>query len=316
MATSNKSFKSIKVNMFFFFLLLAIIFWALTKFSKQNTASISTSIEYQNLPENYLLADNNPDKIDFYITTNGIGFLVYKMKEPTVTIDVSKYFDNETKKARVTDQELKDELAKQIGYTGSVRNLSEKTIDIKLQGVQSKKIPVVVKARVNYKEGFRALDSIRAKPDSILVSGPSRLLDSITAIATKEVTFENVGGAVSKKVELVTLPYGGLVSKVKQVTLIQEVAEFAQKKMSIPVTVINVPENTIIKLIPERITVTCVMPIEKFSTISEKDFEVVCNYAERNTEENFLSPNLEKFPIYAKNIELLPKKIDFLIFKK
>ncbi|QIE60723.1 hypothetical protein G5B37_14495 [Rasiella rasia] len=316
MAVSNKSFKSIKVNMFFFFLLLAIVFWALTKFSKENTAQIETAFTYQNIPEEYLLAEENPNSVNFYITTNGIDFLIYKIKKPTVVVDVSKYFDTDTKVAKLSDEELKDELTKQIGYTGTIRNLSEKGITIQLQGVQAKKIPVVVRAKISYRNGFRALDSVYADPDSILVSGPSRYLDSITRIATKEVIIENVGANLSEEIALLPLPYKDLVTRTTSVTLKQEVMEFAQKKITLPISVENIPANTSIKLIPQRITVTCVMPIEKFNTISEQDFQVVCDYNDRNTEENFLSPTLVKVPSYAKSVELSPKKIDFLIFKK
>ncbi|MDX1463463.1 MAG: CdaR family protein [Marinirhabdus sp.] len=316
MAGSNKTFKSIKINMFFFFLLLAIVFWGLTKFSKENTANVEASIVYENLPENYLLGDDNLQEIDFYITSNGVDFLLYKMKKPMVTIDVSKYFNNDTKSAVLSSEELKEELSKQIGYNGTIRNLSENSLTIQLQGIQSKKIPVIINATVSYGKGFRAVDSIRANPDSIVVSGPSRALDSISGIGTQEVSLKNVSESVSRNVALMPFPYEGLRSKTQSVNLEQTVMEFAQKKLSVPITIQNLPPNTVIKLIPQRITITCVVPIEKFSTITETDFTVVCDFKQRNTEETFISPTLVEAPAYAKNVEVLPKKIDYLIFKK
>jgi hypothetical protein len=315
MAVSKKSFRSIKINMFFFFLLLAIIFWALTKFSKENSAKIEASLQYTNLPENYLLGEDNPTSITFDITSNGFDLLVYKMKKPTVIIDVSKYYNNTDKKASVPNVSLEDEIGEQIKYSGDVRNLSKPSLTIDLQSIQSKKIPVVIQAKIDYKQGFKKVDSLIAEPDSINIFGPMKLLDSISAIATKELRLQNVDSNISSKIALESLPFTEINSKIENVTIKQTVKEFAQKKLVLPIKLLNVPKDITLKIIPERVTVTFIIPIEKFGAVSVQDFEIVCDYRERNTEENFLTPTLVDFPKAAKSIEILPKKIDFLIFK-
>lgn len=315
MAVSKKSFKSIKVNMFFFFLLLAIIFWALTKFSKENSAKIEANVIYTNLPENYLLGDDNISSITFDITSNGFDFLVYKMKQPSVTVDVSKYFNDTNKKAIIPGDNLKEEIAEQINYSGMVRNLSKTELIIDLQGVQSKKVPVLVNAVITYKHGFKKTDTLLASPDSINVAGPKRLLDSITSITTKELVLQNVDKNISNRIALQDLPYAELNSKTKNVIVKQTVKEFAQKKLVLPIKLMNVPANITLKIIPERVEITFIVPIEKFAAITAQDFEIVCDYKQRNSEENFLTPTLVSAPKEAKNIEMLTKKIDFLIFK-
>ena len=315
MAGSKKTFKSIKLNMFFFFLLLAIVFWALTKFSKENTAKITAQLGYDNVPETFLLDEENPNTINFDITSNGFDFLVYKMKQPTVTIDVSKYFDEATKKAIVPNNLLKEEIGKQINYNGSVRNLSKDKLDVQLQGIQSKMVPVVVNWTVGYREGFKPVDSIAPTPDSVLVAGPQRFLDSITSVATKQVNLSNVGSTISERVALEEIPFPQLSTKTNSVTITQQVVEYAQKKLTIPIETKNFPTSVTLKMIPDKITLVCIVPIAQFSTITAKDFKVICDYADRNTEENFLTPKLVEAPKAAKNIELEPKKIDFLIFK-
>lgn len=315
MAVPKKTFRSIKINMFFFFLLLAIIFWALTKFSKENSAKIEANLIYTNLPENYLLGDDNINNITFDITSNGFDFLIYKMKQPTVTVDVSKYFNDTNKKAVIPSDNLKEEIGEQINYSGAIRNLSKNELVIELQGVQSKKIPVIVNAVINYKHGFKKIDTLVAEPDSINVAGPKKLLDSIMSIATKKLTLQNVDKNISNKIALEDLPFSELNSKTKNVTVKQTVKEFAQKKLVLPIKLINVPSGTTLKIIPERVEITFIVPIEKFAAMSAQDFEIVCDYKKRNSEENFLTPTLVKTPKEAKNIEMLTKKIDFLIFK-
>ena len=174
---------------------------------------------------------------------------------------------------------------------------------------------MIVNAKINYKQGFKKIDSLIAEPDSILVAGPKKLLDSITAIATKELTLQNVDRDISNKVALESLPFSGLNSKIKRVTIKQTVKEFAQKRLVLPIKLINVPKNITLKIIPERVEITFIVPIEKFGAITVQDFELVCDYTHRNTEENYLTPTLATFPSEAKSIEILNKKIDYLIFK-
>jgi len=101
----------------------------------------------------------------------------------------------------------------------------------------------------------------------------------------------------------------------KEVTVSVEVSEFSQKEIVLPIEVINLPENIIIKLIPSVVTVVFNVSVEEFKEITENDFSLVCDYAKRNIEENFMIPDLIKSPSGIVNMEFDTKKIDYLIFK-
>ena len=92
-------------------------------------------------------------------------------------------------------------------------------------------------------------------------------------------------------------------------------AEFSKKEMVLPIAVINIPEGTSIKLIPNIVSMSFNVSVDDLTEITEKDFKLVCDYAQRDIEENFMIPNLIKSPPCIINIEFDPKKIDYLIFK-
>ena len=71
-------FKNSKLKGIFFFLLLATVFWVLTKFSRQYTATAKATIHYLNIPEATQIKDDNLKKIDFNLTTSGFEFLYYR----------------------------------------------------------------------------------------------------------------------------------------------------------------------------------------------------------------------------------------------
>ena len=85
--------------------------------------------------------------------------------------------------------------------------------------------------------------------------------------------------------------------------------------MMVPIDLINVPQGTVVKLIPNVVSVTFNVSVEDFKEITEKDFRLVCDFNERNADEDFMVLKLAASPAGIYNIELSTKKIDYLIFK-
>ena len=101
-----KKHKNLKVKRFLFFLLLAAIFWVLTKFSREFTATMVAKIQYENVPENAALSEGNLKSITFDLTANGFEILFYKFKRPTIDLQINKYYNKEKDHFIITKSEL------------------------------------------------------------------------------------------------------------------------------------------------------------------------------------------------------------------
>ncbi len=311
----KKKYKSSKVKSFFLFLLLAILFWALTKFSREYTATINASVHYKNIPKNTILGEENPKELSFDVTANGFEFLMYKLKEPSVKIDVNSFYNEEVGRANVSKSDLVKLITNQLKKNISVRNLSINELTVALNEIVSRTIPVRANANITFKEGFNSIDSLKIIPDSVSVSGPASDVKEISFVETSPVNVENADGAISINAPLELSNNEKVSFSPREVQLQLEVVEFSQKEMLLPIEVMNLPENTTIKLIPEMVKVVFSISVNDFKTISKDDFQLICDYAVRNTEENFMVPKFLKKPKSVLNIELSDKKIDYLIFK-
>ena len=87
-----KQFKKGKLKMFFVFLVLALFFWVLTKFSKEYTATVDATINYNNPPDSTSIINKRSLDISFDLTANGFAFLYFKFKRPLLNIDINKYY--------------------------------------------------------------------------------------------------------------------------------------------------------------------------------------------------------------------------------
>ena len=311
----NNPFKNSKLKAIFFFLLLATFFWFLTKFSRHYTATATAYVNYVNVPKTTLLTDENAKEITFDLSASGFEFLFYKLKRPTIEIDVGRFYSTGMDHILLRRNDLVRIISAGLNANLTIKDLSVEELRVQLDNITSKKIPVITETAFSYKNGFRQIDSIKILPDSITISGPSTYLDTINSVKTMVLSEENLDKNISKIVAIKNFTTQKISFDPKEVTVLVEVSEFSQKEIVLPIKVINLPENTIIKLIPSVVTIVFNASVEEFKEINENDFNLVCDYAKRNTEENFMIPNLVKSPSGIFNIEFDTKKIDYLIFK-
>lgn len=310
-----KNYKSSKLKLFLFFLFLATLFWFLTKFSKDFTSEMVAKVNYTNIPETMALSENNVHQITFDLTANGFEILFYKFKNPAIDVSVGKYYSKEKDGFTIPKSQFFRMVASIFNRNLAIKNLSVENLVVNLDPIVLKKVKVIAKTNLSFKNGFKAIDSIIVIPDSVTISGPSGSLKNIHAVETELVSKKDIDKDISEKTGIVSPSNEVNAINPKKVTVNLAVAEFSQGQYTLPVEVVNLPPNTEIKLIPQTISVSFDMSVLDFASITEDGFRIICDYSKRNTDENFMLPILEKKPKGARNITFQPKKIDFLLVK-
>ena len=88
---------------------------------------------------------------------------------------------------------------------------------------------------------------------------------------------------------------------------------FSEKKLSIPISVSNFPDNKVLKLFPSEVELSFSSSIGDLKNINSLDFLVGFNYDSIVKGEKTAKVKLLKAPNEAKNIRLNPNKVFFLI---
>ena len=70
----NKMYSS-----FILFFLLSVVFWFMTKLSKEYEGTIKYPVVYNNLPDNKLLQENPLDFIEVYVKASGFKLISTKV---------------------------------------------------------------------------------------------------------------------------------------------------------------------------------------------------------------------------------------------
>lgn len=310
-----KTFSSNKAKLFLMFLILASIFWVLTKFSREFTSAMTAKVDYKYLPNTATLAKGNTDEINFDLTANGFEILFYKFKKPSLEIRVDDYYTEKKDSFSISKSELLRKLSGSFNKYMEVKNLSPDHLNVKLDPIVLKKVLVKAKTDISFKDGFKPIDDYIVKPDSITISGPKGKLENIDTVYTEVVSLKNIEKNISESVKIKSPSEDIVAIDPISVKFQWPVAEFSQGQFTLPVEIVNLPPGMELKLVPERITVSFDVAIDDFGTLSADSFRVICDYSKRNKEENFMLPELSKKPEGTVNIMFQPKKVDFFIFK-
>ena len=313
--TVKNPFKNSKLKAFIVFLFLASFFWILTKFSKPDVASVVATISYVNIPQGFILKENTIQDFSFNVNATRFEFLGYVFNKPDIKIDVSTYFNETTNTAKVDGAALEKLILKQVVNGGFVTQLSLPELTLTLEQLSFKKVPVVGQILISYDVGFDGMGPKQIKPDSVTITGSKKMLDTIFSLNTSPIELKDISASFAQDVSLQSWPNTSVTISPKQVTISQEVSEYSQKILIVPVTMVNQPSQGNFKLLPASIRVAFNVPVAQFNEIVSKDFTIICDYNARDVEDNFMIPFVTQMPSNIKGVEMETKKIDLLIFK-
>ena len=314
-ASKSKRVIGLKVQRFLVFLFLAVLFWMLTKFSKENTATISANLQYTELPNQTLLADGNPEQIDFDITGSGFEMLYYRIKGADITMPLANNYSSGSETVTIPNETLLEYIQQQLPSGLAARNISMDQLSVKLHLIHSKKVAVFPAIRLEYEKGYYPIDSLKVRPDSVTISGPKDILKAYDSIPTENTLYSDVDSDISVRIGILENMDGVRAVSPKAVEISQKIAEFTQKEVMVPITLRNVPPNTVVRLIPKNTTVSFNVAVSRYQEIEAGQFQVVCDFSKRDKEESFMVPKLLKYPKGLYNLEITDKKIDYLIFE-
>ena len=180
---------------------------------------------------------------------------------------------------------------------------------------KEKVIPVHSQVQVEFAVGYAAREELKIDPDSITVSGPDNILDTLNQLHTVELDLKDVKRDLQGTVAIDTSDLSKVTLYQKQVKYSLGVEKFTEGSVEIPVDLINVPEGLNVVIFPKQILLFYQVNLENYSSILPSDFRVVCDFKELEPGQDFLIPEIVKKPENVTNLRLNEKKIQFIIKK-
>ncbi len=306
-----------KVKEFTIFLVLTSIIWLLMELSKTYTSTAVFKVNYKNLPTNKLIQNKPVEAVAVALKAPGFSLLRYKIWNNTVNLSLSNMRKIKAKYILLPNLQLAYINSQLPNETEVVRVLKD-TISFDLGVNITKKVVVISSIKLNFKLGFGLTKPLKISPDSVLITGPKKYIDSIKEIEMVPIKLNNINNNINLTANLkLSLKNKHILMSTKKVKITGEVDKFTEGSFTIPVTIINKPKNVVINTLPNVVKVVFQTGLTNYSKINSKSVLVVYDYNQykKDTLIQFLTPIIKQKSDLITSLKINPSQIEFFIQK-
>lgn len=297
-------------------LLIAVSLWFLNALGKNYTTTLTYPVKYVNPPENLFLANVPPSKLELNVQAHGFTLLRHKLafSFSPIVLDlsaISQSMESENNEYRVASENLISRIGAQISKEITVNNVSPQVVSLVFDKLNTKKVSVLPQVELNFKSQFFLKGSVKTKPDSIEITGPAAVLDTLIVLETEKLTFEDLDKTMERNV-FVTHPENTEISPEKVVIIIP-VEKFTEKELTLPVQVVHLPEGGNLKLFPPNVKITVMVGLSEYEEVSPLDFTATVDFNQALAGESHLEVSVETGKANIQLMKIAPAAIEYLI---
>lgn len=313
----NKNRNNKMYHKFLLFIILSVVFWFMTKLSKEYDSTLEYPVSYINLPEDKLLQEAPVEVIEIHVKTTGFKLISATFFPTELKIDVSNLNWKSSTDYYLLLSQQRLAIQKQMKTGVEIDFFINDSIHFNLGKLKNKKVPVKPLLDLSYATGFELNGNITTVPDSILISGPESILDTIDFVSTKLLQIKKLNNSIDQTIEIERFSSDSNVKlQQKNIKIIANVEKYTEGTLEIPFEVLNLPENNIINTFPKVVKVTYKVALSNFNKIDFTSFLIHCDYqvSQKNNLSYLIPILVEKSPM-VKYVRMSPMKIDYIINK-
>lgn len=292
-------------NAFLICLGISILFWIATKFGKQYDQEFTYKISY-NVPEGLAFAEIPPEELKPVFSGSGWEVFYQGLNRKKHVLPIILDMENTQRFSRGA---LIDRLNMQTETNLEIKSLNIDFLDIRLEERRTRKIPVELKGEVPIADQFVLREAITIEPDSVMVSGPSSIVDSIRSWDLPLPEREPVSQSFSDEATL-KAPRNALITvEPEKITLSTIVEALTDKSVYVPIQ-----RDTAFpyRLFPDHVRVTFSVGLSKFDQVTREDFEVDLAQEGSDLQPGAIPVKLTRSHPIAQNVQFSPKSVEVL----
>ncbi len=250
---------------------IALSLWMLINLGKEYSVTVELPVSVTGQNDELMFAEPPPESVQVAVTGEGWNLISIYRSPPEIKIPYEEGVLN-------LSDFVEDYLA---GYSGiSVQKVEPSLISLALEQRARKRVPVSPNLDIRFKARFEQVGELEVSPDSVTVSGPSSVIDTLQSWPTEFLRLHNVQSNIDRSIPLMESDQISL-QDTSAVHIFAEVAEFTEGDIRIYVRTVDVPEDVEIRFNPSVITVRYDVPIEFFSDVQDMvPYEAVVPYEE------------------------------------
>ena len=307
-------YKTRKFNVFLFFLLLALIYSMLSKLTSNYTKTIVFAVKAVDVPSDQVVLDQSIDSIRLELKGYGYNLAKYYIDQPIIEISLNNL--NKVKsKYQWTKQRNFSDLQSKFNKSVSLISSSVDEIDFIIEQYESKKVPIELELAIGYKSGFDSFQEYKLSKDSITVTGPNSLIDTINVIQTHKLVLNEIDSEINTKIKIKSPEINNITHSDTEIDFQLKVEKFTEESIKVPITIVNIDDNMKINYYPKVVSVLYRVSIKDYKAVNPMDFRVECDLNTINKDNSVLISSITKKPSNVKKCRIENNQIQYVIIE-
>ncbi len=297
----NPGFKIVAV-------IMALLLWFHVATEKVYEYTKSFSLEILNIPEDLILAEEVPDKVEVKIQGKGKELLkLLLMEEKNLPIDIGDFRIGENSHSFKPEEiPIPEGLELKV-----LEILSPQSMKIELDRLVEKKVPIRAQIQILPREGYVHVGEISLNAQEVVISGPRKLLRKINSIPTEKKVLEDLTEPISDWVSLI-LPEGyNLELSFEEINFSADIQKAVRKKIQgVSVEIVNSPKGREVEVRPDSINVIISGGENLVNQVTKDQIKATINCARVKRDEE---TKLEPFVRLPTTVSLIRTEPDSLV---
>ena len=300
---------------------ISLFIWFLIKMSDEYVADINIPIDFQNIPNDMQLNDAD-GHITARLRANGGDLFSVKVFSSSKAIKVnlkaadlkkSRYFD----KYYILSKQLRNQVSNRFDFDHNILSLYPDTLFLDFEEIITRTIPVRSRLEFSCKPQYQVYDSLRLIPSEIMISGPSRMIDTLSYIFTEAKTLTGLDRSTETAINLM-LPFTDhkISYSETMVKALIDIEEFTESTIELPIHGLANDTGLRIRTFPENVHITYQVALKDYKLVQADMFFMSAFYdPEKDKDKNFLKVQTGKSPAFIRITRLSPEKVEFILQK-
>ncbi len=307
-------YKTRKFNVFVFFVLLALIYSMISKLTFNYTKTIVFIVKPVDVPSDQVVLDQSIDSIGLELEAYGYNLAKYYIDQPIIEISLNDLNKVKSKYQWTKQRNFSDLQSK---FNKSVRLISSSVdqIDFIIEQYESKKVPVELKLELDYKSGFDSFNEYKLSKDSIMITGPNSLIDTINMIQTHKLVLNQIDSEINTKIRIKPPENNNITHSDTELDFQLKVEKFTEESIKVPVTIVNIDKNMKINYYPKVVSVLYRVSIREYKSVNPMDFRVECDLNTINRDNSVLISSITKKPSNVIKCRIENNQIQYVILE-
>lgn len=305
-----------KLQIFLVFLLCSFLIWLISKLSENYTERTSYEMVFVRVPDSLLLTSASKTNVSARIQSSGFQMLSSGFKRNQINIDVSqarirgnRYF--------ISPAAYRRQMEQQLSGSVSLQEVDSDTLFLEMYALMARKVPVRADINMDLAQNYMMRGPLQIEPDSIVIRGPENEVGHIAEVTTELLELPDLQKDFSTEVRLKMPDTVSSISMETDRVLVKgEVFRFSEKMLEIPVRVLNLPENTEIKIFPNTISVLCRAELDTLKTLEESQFVLDVDFNDIKEGVKYLPVTLSQKPETVQSAQVMVEEVEYLLIRQ